>query len=345
MHEQAGTTPATGEASTPPSDVACLDVDTVAAILKHVTIGTEAKLYKTLKKIKGVTGGGSAGGEAGEDDDEDAMMPPPSASGQTAEFGGTQPAADDDEGSDEALTMDELSAQLIAEFEAQQAAEAAEEENDITQTVGRTGLPARVPEYLLSATLPGFRNAPMAVLMCHGGSFAGAVFVAGSAVVHRSFTRYVVRKKQGGKQSSAGTGFGSAGSQIRKMQETRWREDVKQILDAWRPLLDCCWAIGYVAPGPQNRKILTDFTVDWQPKATTSAPPPIPELDTFFKAARGVFRPSDPLKSPVDPANDPRVMSAPITTHKPTFAEVERIYAAVRHVSVERLYREPPQTA
>jgi len=322
--------------------VPCVDVTTVAAVLKQVTIGTEAKAYKTLRKIAGVVGGPDDN-----DDDDDAAMDPPSASGQTAEFQ-QQPADgagdDDGEGDDENLDVDELSAQLVAEFEAQQAAEQAEEENDVTNTVGRTGLPARIPEYYLSCTLPAFRNAPMAVLMCHGGSFAGAVFVAGSAVVHKSFTRYVVRKKQGGKQSSAGTGFGSAGSQIRKMQETKWREDVKRILDDWRPLLDCCWAIAYVAPGPQNRKILTDFSVDWQPRVTSSAPPPIPELDAFFKAAAGVFRPSDALKSPVDPANDPRVMSAPITTHKPTFAEVERIYAAIRGFTVERHYREARST-
>jgi hypothetical protein len=332
--------------------VPTLDIATVQAVLGTIVYGTETKVLKVLRRIAAAQQKGlapasvNAAASMADDDDEggDGGMPPPNASVITAEYSTplhSERMADAD--FDEEGDIEELSAQLVAEFEAQQTADLlAEAEEDFA--MGRTGLPTTIGDRVMLVSLPRLRDAPMAVLMCHGGSFAGAIFVCGTAVVHKSFTRYVVRKKQGGKQSSQGAATNSAGSQIRKMQETRWREDVKRILDDWRPLLDCCWVIAYVAPGPQNKKIITDFSVDWTPRVASAMPPAVPELTAFFDKSAGIFKPTDPLKSPVNMQHDPRVISAPMTTHKPIFAEVERIYQALRSFRIERIYRRPPTT-
>ncbi|EPY29008.1 hypothetical protein STCU_04771 [Strigomonas culicis] len=151
--------------------------------------------------------------------------------------------------------------------------------------------------------------------MCHGGYFAGGVFVNNKCITHKSFQRYVVRKKQGGKQSSnakdGGGSYNSVGSQIRAAQEIKWRIDVCHILSAWRSVIEASHFIFYVAPGPQNVAVLTDFS-SLPSSAQTS------QLGA----------------SPVS-LTDPRVRKVPLTTHRPNFEEVQRIYAELSqcHVS------------
>jgi hypothetical protein len=70
-----------------------------------------------------------------------------------------------------------------------------------------------------------------AVLMLGGGHFAGAVFVSGAAVVHKTFHCYTVRAKQGGSQSSADNRSGtshpkSAGASLRRYNQ------------AWTPIIE-----------------------------------------------------------------------------------------------------------
>ena len=66
----------------------------------------------------------------------------------------------------------------------------------------------------------------------HGGVTDGAV------VAHRTFHRYVVRAKQGGRQGSkdaTGKGIKSAGSSLRRANEAALERDVKALLDVeWR---------------------------------------------------------------------------------------------------------------
>ncbi|KAH9601386.1 VLRF1/Vms1 [Trypanosoma melophagium] len=207
------------------------------------------------------------------------------------------------ESEEDSLTA-ELSKQLIAEYDAMQ--EEKEEDDG-----GSKLLPQDVPPKLCNS-LRSFTFLPWVILMCHGGYFAGGVFMDGKAVVHKSFQRYVVRKKQGGKQSShekdGGGSYGSIGSQIRRAQEFKWRLDVRDILLRWRPYIDAAALVLYVAPGPQNRAVLTDF----------SQLPPLPG------------RPFSPVG-----LRDPRVRRAPLTTHKPSFQEVQRIYQLLSTCTVE----------
>lgn len=316
-------------------DVPVLPLDIVRDVLPTITIGAPSKLPKALRAPKAPKAVAAAD-DVPSDSDDDEM--PPVSDGLTQEYTAT-PVAEDAAGEDdgtEPLGSDEedleaLSAKLVAEFK--EVEEGAESPDGVD---GRTGLPPATPESFVAAVVR-LREAPVTVLMCHGGYFAGAVFVAGIPVVHKSFQRYVVRKKQGGKQSSQGAVAGSAGSQIRKMQEVRWRVDVKCILDDWRPFIDASWLIAYVAPSPENRKILTDFSVDWQPRVSTARPPPVPSMQQFFSRSPAL-KPSDALKSPVDIAGDARVFSAPLTTHRPTFAEVQRIYETVIQTPLTRTY-------
>ncbi|ORC91944.1 putative ankyrin repeat and zinc finger domain protein [Trypanosoma theileri] len=205
--------------------------------------------------------------------------------------------------SDEDSVTAELSKQLIAEYDAMQ--DEKEEEDGGTKL-----LPQDVPPKLCTS-LRSFTFLPWVILMCHGGYFAGGVFMDGKPVVHKSFQRYVVRKKQGGKQSShekdSGS-YGSIGSQIRRAQEIKWRLDVRDILLRWRPYIDAAALVLYVAPGPQNRAVLTDF----------SQLPPLPG------------RPVSPVG-----LRDPRVRRAPLTTHKPSFQEVQRTYQLLSTCTVE----------
>jgi hypothetical protein len=202
-------------------------------------------------------------------------------------------------GSEEYDVLNDASTALVAEYSTR--------EEDLSATEDMLG---GLPKVLLPPLEHILRlsMAPWIVVMCHGGYFAGAVFINCRPILHKAFHRYVVRKKQGGKQSShdkGGGSGGSAGGQIRRAQEIKWKLTVRDILLSWRGYIDAAWVILYVAPGPENRAILSDFSL---------LPPP----------ASGQRE-----KSPINTKDDPRVRSAPLTTHRPSFKEVRRIYETV----------------
>ncbi|KEG14926.1 putative ankyrin repeat and zinc finger domain protein [Trypanosoma grayi] len=211
------------------------------------------------------------------------------------------------ESDEESLTVG-FSKQLIAEYDA--LLEEEEEEEESSAKLLPTDVPTRLRTSLRSLTF-----LPWVILMCHGGYFAGGVFVDGKPVAHKAFQRYVVRKKQGGKQSSnekEGGSYGSIGSQIRRAQEIKWRLEVRDILLKWRSYINAAAVVLYVAPGPQNRGVLTDFSS-------------LPAITTE-NGERAV--------SPVN-LKDPRVRKAPLTTHRPSFQEVQRTYKTVSTCTVE----------
>lgn len=193
-----------------------------------------------------------------------------------------------------------LSEQLVQDFEA-------EEEVDADDSTGLLRFPLKIAKDQCSSWLRTMSSSVWTILLCHGGYFAGGIFHNKQCIVHKAFQRYVVRKKQGGKQSSVGAGFGSIGSQIRAAQEVKWRIDVRDILEEWRSWIDASSIILFAAPGPSNRSILTDF----------SAVP-----------ASGNNGSNNSTMSPVS-IKDPRVRKVPITTHRPTFSEVQRIFDEV----------------
>lgn len=186
--------------------------------------------------------------------------------------------------------------------------------------------------------------APWTVVLCHGGYFAGAVYVQGVPIIHKAFHRYTVRKKQGGKQSNQEGIAGSAGSQIRKAQEKKFGEDVQVILDAWRGLIDASWFVFYAAPSPSNRKLLVTFNPAVSRAAVQEKPLMYEQAsEVGAKAGRGgavpKLRTSSPDQSPLQ-FDDPRVHSVPMTTKRPVFAEVQRVYETLSRCTLRLFYME-----
>ena len=143
-----------------------------------------------------------------------------------------------------------------------------------------------------------------AILMCRAGYFAGAVFCGTAVLQHRCFQRYTTRKKQGRAQcnadSEAGRSIHSAGSTIRRHNEVRYTELMHETLTAWSSLLspEACSLVLIAAP--HNRR-----------------------------ATRYLFFEGSPLAK-----NDPRIQSIPVTTSRPTYAQVLSVHEAMWRVSV-----------
>jgi hypothetical protein len=121
-------------------------------------------------------------------------------------------------------------------------------------------------------------------------------------VAHKTFHRYVVRAKAGGRQSVKDQGGGktikSAGSSMRRQNELALRNEVLKTLAEWRALLNDA-ALIFVAASK------TDAA-------------------TIFDAERG---------SPIR-ADDPRVRRVPFATKRPTFAETRRVVARLAGVNL-----------
>jgi len=108
-------------------------------------------------------------------------------------------------------------------------------------------------------------------------------------VAHKTYHRYVVRAKAGGRQSSedkSGKAPKSAGSTLRRYNEQMLDNEVKMLLDSWKDKLDFAERIFVHAPGG---------------------------------AAKAVFS-SVSMKR-----DDPRVRTIPFATRRPTYKEVVRV--------------------
>eukprot|EP01084_Bolivina_argentea_P069123 125837_1 len=102
---------------------------------------------------------------------------------------------------------------------------------------------------LLEATSQGSRM--WAVLLLRSGRFAGAVFDGSETIAHKSFTRYTVRAKRGGSQSSYDSGGNrpqSAGAMLRRAGEEKLKEEVRGLLSKWDDFLNMCEAIVVSVP-------------------------------------------------------------------------------------------------
>jgi Bacteroidetes VLRF1 release factor len=146
----------------------------------------------------------------------------------------------------------------------------------------------------------------VAVFVCHGGYFAGAVFdETGSLLVHRRFHRYVVRKKAGKRQSSQDKSkhARSIGATLRRHHEEKYRQQIRETVLEWADEIRDASAIYIGAPGPINR------------------------ADFFFD------------ESPVD-EQDERVISVPISTNRPSLGECERVYFELSHLYIDSWMKE-----
>ena len=83
------------------------------------------------------------------------------------------------------------------------------------------------------------------LILCRGGRFACAIFdnQSGKMTKHKCFHRYVVRKGQGGLQSSKdkeGKKIKSAGSSLRRHNEKEFKNDVKRLFQSWKEEIEIC---------------------------------------------------------------------------------------------------------
>lgn len=148
-----------------------------------------------------------------------------------------------------------------------------------------------------------------AVLMLQGGHFAGCIYTiqegrcshdktvheaADSCITemkHKSFHRYVVRAKAGGKQSdkdATGKFAKSAGSRLRRYNEAILQKEIVQTLEEWHSELSACSLIFVSTPG-SNRLVL--------------------------------FGGENP---PLDKKDD-RIRKVPFITRRPTISETKRV--------------------
>mmetsp|Transcript_6326 Transcript_6326/g.13979 ORF Transcript_6326/g.13979 Transcript_6326/m.13979 type:complete len:643 (+) Transcript_6326:35-1963(+) len=148
-------------------------------------------------------------------------------------------------------------------------------------------------------------QAPWVVVLLRGGHFAAAVLkpraVPSSSakgdvpepfevVAHKTFHRYVVRAKAGGKQSSkdaTGKYARSAGSQLRRYNEAALDADISELMSSWAQHLRAAELVFVHAPSSNLKSI-------------------------FYEGG--------PLT-----AGSPCVRRIPFVTQRPTFSEVKRV--------------------
>lgn len=121
---------------------------------------------------------------------------------------------------------------------------------------------------------------------------AAAVDASLSPIAHKSFHKYVVRAKAGGKQSTkdaTGKFAKSAGSRLRRHNEAALHQDIEDTLASWRSELEACSLILVAAPGSNGKTL---------------------------------FSLGDPL---VLNKSDKRVRKVPFTTRRPTLSEAKRV--------------------
>jgi hypothetical protein len=81
------------------------------------------------------------------------------------------------------------------------------------------------------------------VVLLQSGRFACAIYNQGKCIKHTTFSRYTVRKGQGGSQSAMDNAKGKAksiGSQLRRAGEVQLRNDVYTTLTDWKDEIDNC---------------------------------------------------------------------------------------------------------
>ncbi|KAI9500363.1 hypothetical protein BX070DRAFT_230658 [Coemansia spiralis] len=146
------------------------------------------------------------------------------------------------------------------------------------------------------------------ILALNGGFFAGAVFDnrTGTMLAHKTFQRYTTRRKQGGLQSrqdnAMGRGANSAGAQIRRYNEQKLQEEIRELMHQWQPLLQKSTRV-FVRVSKYNQR-------------------------GFFAA---------PNDAPPIVWSDDRIRSVPVPMARPTLAELQRVYAAISMVRVRQV--------
>ncbi len=161
------------------------------------------------------------------------------------------------------------------------------------------------------------RNAHMFMCMIGGGHFAGMVISLAQTVhtkhagerqatvlVHKTFHRYTTRRKQGGSQSANDSAKGSAhsaGSSLRRYNETALVNEVRALLTSWSDLIESAQLLFVRATGSTNRRALFG-----------------------------------PYEGQVLHQGDPRLRGFPFTTRRATHAELMRSFVELTRAKITR---------
>ena len=113
---------------------------------------------------------------------------------------------------------------------------------------------------------------------------------------HKTFHRYVVRAKAGGKQSSKDGKFHSAGSQLRAYNEQALERDIQELLFTWARHLTEAQLVFVSAPSSNSKAI-------------------------FGLSSSS----SSPSSGNLISSSDLRVRRVPFITQRPTFSELKRV--------------------
>lgn len=134
--------------------------------------------------------------------------------------------------------------------------------------------PIKVPQPAKDGTLPevAYKGPHIFLCMIGGGHFAAMVVSLAprpskgttmnreaTVLAHKTFHRYTTRRKQGGSQSANDNAKGnahSAGSSIRRYNETALIQDVRALLQDWKALIDTSELLFIRATGSTNRRTL-----------------------------------------------------------------------------------------
>ncbi|KAH7408586.1 hypothetical protein DE146DRAFT_646665 [Phaeosphaeria sp. MPI-PUGE-AT-0046c] len=157
-------------------------------------------------------------------------------------------------------------------------AEEQEEESHILETLRKKQLsPTQPPKVKPDGgiPLPGADIGPHYFLCMIGGGHFAAMVVAlapkmgkkhtgvdertATVVAHKTFHRYTTRRKQGGSQSANDNAKGnahSAGSSIRRYNETALVNEVRELLSSWKSMIDTADLVFVRATGSTNRRTL-----------------------------------------------------------------------------------------
>jgi hypothetical protein len=153
-----------------------------------------------------------------------------------------------------------------------------EEELHAVDTIRKKQLSPKQPPKVLvdgGVALPNTEIGPHYFLCMIGGGHFAAMVVAlapkmgkkhtgvdersATVIAHKTFHRYTTRRKQGGSQSANDNAKGnahSAGSSIRRYNETALVAEVRELLASWKTMIDTAELIFVRATGATNRRTL-----------------------------------------------------------------------------------------
>ncbi|KAK3711252.1 hypothetical protein LTR37_009846 [Vermiconidia calcicola] len=136
-----------------------------------------------------------------------------------------------------------------------------EEDGGVPVSVSATfkGTSASGPHYFLCMIGGGHFAAMLVSLTPKLTKKYGVEDRSATVIAHKTFHRYTTRRKQGGSQSANDNSKGnahSAGSSIRRYNETALTQEVRDLLTEWKELIDSAERIFIRASGSTSRRTL-----------------------------------------------------------------------------------------